>query len=149
MAVAFVLASSNWAKRPLDYILVFSLSPSALHQSSVPSVMLVLLVLRKIPLVYLYHFPRFAVHYWGVSSLFGAGQDAPPTEKVNGMIQTSYTTSIKRNGISSTVCGCPQPQHKRRPGLSGSGVFKVNVAPEICHNLFDDCQSKSHAIPFR
>ena len=35
------------------------------------------------------------------SSLFKAGQDAPPTKKVSDMIQTSYAPLFKRNGIST------------------------------------------------
>ena len=37
------------------------------------------------------------------SSLFKAGQDAPPTKKVSDMIQTSYAPLFKRNGISMSL----------------------------------------------
>ena len=45
------------------------------------------------------------------SSLFKAGQDAPPTKKVSDMIQTSYAPLFKRNGISPKTVNNPDKDY--------------------------------------
>ena len=50
---------------------------------------------------YLYHFSKLTLHKRRELRCFNAGQDAPPTEKENDAIRTSYALIFKRNGIIS------------------------------------------------